>query len=91
MTIKVEVFTQQNCPYCPKAIHAAEVAKEELGDQIEYVNLDVSENMDKVNEYNLMSVPSIVIDGEVAFTNPPEPKDLVKKLKKKILRQNRNK
>ncbi|MCD7782031.1 MAG: thioredoxin family protein [Methanosphaera sp.] len=84
MSVKLEVFTSQNCPYCPKAMEIAQEAVEELGDQIEYEHLDVNENMDKVREYELLSVPSIVIDGEVAYVGVPEKDELINVLKQKI-------
>ena len=44
----------------------------------------VNENMDKVQEYTIMSVPTVVIDGEVAFIGAPSTEELVEKLKEKL-------
>lgn len=84
MTVKLEVFTSQTCPYCPMATQAAESAVAQLGDKIDYEHLDVAENPAKVREYQIMSVPTIVIDGEVAFVGAPSAIDLINKLKEKI-------
>lgn len=84
MTVKLEVFTSQTCPYCPMAVEAAEEAKKELGDKIDFEHLDVAENMDLVQKYSIMSVPTVIIDGEVAFVGAPQPKELIAKLKEKI-------
>lgn len=84
MTIKLEVFTSLSCPYCPMAVAAAEEAVKELGDVVYYEHLDVNENMDKVQEYTIMSVPTVVIDGEVAFIGAPSTEELVEKLKEKL-------
>lgn len=81
MVKKLEVFTSQSCPYCPMAVEAAKKAKEELGDAIEFEHLDVNENMDKVRQYQIMSVPTIVIDGEVAFVGAPDAEELIAKLR----------
>ena len=40
--------------------------------------------MDKVQEYTIMSVPTVVIDGEVAFIGAPSTEELVEKLKEKL-------
>ncbi|OED30883.1 thioredoxin family protein [Methanosphaera sp. WGK6] len=84
MTIKLEVFTSQSCPYCPMAIDAAEKAVEELGDVIEFEHLDVNENMSKVRELQIMSVPTVVIDNEVAYVGAPEAAELIATLKSKL-------
>lgn len=84
MTVKLEVYTSKTCPYCPMAVAAAEDAVKELGDAVEYEHLDVDENMDKVRKYQIMSVPTVVIDDEVAFIGAPESDELISKLKEKI-------
>lgn len=84
MTVKLEVYTSKTCPYCPMAVAAAEDAVKELGDAVEYEHLDVDENMDKVRKYQIMSVPTVVIDDEVAFIGAPESDELISKLREKI-------
>lgn len=84
MTVKLEVFTSQTCPYCPMAETAAEEAVKELGDVIDYEVLDVNKNMHKVQEYAIMSVPTVIIDGEVAFIGAPSKEELIEKLKEKL-------
>ena len=67
MAIKVEVFSTNSCPHCPAAIDAASVAKDKLGDAIdvEVLKIDESEeNRKKAIDYQIMAVPTIVIDGE---------------------------
>lgn len=87
MSVKLEVYTSQSCPYCPMAVDAAEKAVAEMGDDVEYEHLDVNANIDKVQEYGIMSVPTVVVDGEVAFVGAPQPDELVRKLKKTLLRK----
>lgn len=84
MVVKLEVYTSKTCPHCPKAKEAAEKVKEKLGDQLDYQPLDVDENMDKVREYQIMSVPTIVIDGEVAFIGAPRTKELYQAVTSKL-------
>lgn len=83
MAIKVEVFSTSTCPHCPAAIDAAEQAKAKLGDAIEVEAIkidDSAENRQRAIDYQIMAVPTIVIDGEVAFVGAPYPEELVEKL-----------
>ena len=83
MAIKVEVFSTNSCPHCPAAIDAAQVAKDKLGDSIdvEVLKIDESnENRDRAMGYQIMAVPTIVIDGEVTFVGAPMADELIGKL-----------
>ncbi|MDD6534124.1 MAG: thioredoxin family protein [Methanosphaera sp.] len=84
MVVKLEVYTSQTCPFCPRAVAAAEKVVEKFGDQVEYEHLDVAENMDKVQQYEIMSVPTVIIDGEVAFVGAPTARNLAEKVKEKL-------
>ncbi len=83
MAIKVEVFSTNSCPHCPAAIDAAQKAKDKLGDAIdvETVKIDESkENYQRAIDYNIMAVPTIVINGEVVFVGAPTDFELIEKL-----------
>ena len=83
MAIKVEVFSTNSCPHCPSAIEAAQKAKDKLGDAIdvETVKIDESkENYQRAIDYNIMAVPTIVINGEVVFVGAPTDFELIEKL-----------
>ena len=83
MAIKVEVFSTNSCPHCPSAIDAAQVAKDKLGDAIdvEVIKIDESdENRQRAIEYQIMAVPTIVIDGEVTFVGAPGEDELIDRL-----------
>ena len=82
MAIKIEVFKTDSCPHCPAAVAAAESAKAKLGDQIdvEIVNANNPENIDRAREYRIMAVPTIVINGEVTFVGTPTEEELMQKL-----------
>ncbi len=84
MTVELEVFTSQSCPYCPMAIEVVDEAKKELGDAVNVAKLDVAVNPEKVREYDLMSVPTIVINGEIAFTGAPDTDELIEKIKSEM-------
>lgn len=83
MAIKVEIFSTNSCPHCPAAIDAAQQAKVKLGDAIdvESIKIDESEeNRQRAMNYQIMAVPTVVIDGEVAFVGAPSDAELIGKL-----------
>ena len=82
MVIKIEVFKTDSCPHCPAAVSAAENAKEKFGNQIdvEIVNANNPDNIDRARQYQIMAVPTIVIDGNVEFIGAPSDVELINKL-----------
>ncbi|MBQ8018611.1 MAG: thioredoxin family protein [Methanobrevibacter sp.] len=89
MAIKVEVFSTSTCPHCPAAIDAAEKAKDKLGDAIdvESIKIDDMENPDnrkRAMDYQIMAVPTVVIDGEVTFVGAPSEQELIDALESKL-------
>ncbi len=87
MAIKVEVFSTNSCPHCPAAIDAAQVAKDKLGDAIdvEVLKIDESnENRERAINYQIMAVPTIVIDGNVEFVGAPTEDELIAALESKL-------
>ena len=66
MAIKVEVFSTSTCPHCPAAIDAAQKAKDKLGDAIE-----------RAIDYQIMAVPTIVVNGDVTFVGAPTEDELI--------------
>lgn len=85
MTAHIEVFTTENCPYCPMAKDAVNEAKKSFSeDDVEVEFINANEDIEKIRKYNIMSVPTIVINEEVAFIGAPETSDLIEKIKEKI-------
>ncbi|MBQ2831511.1 thioredoxin family protein [Methanobrevibacter sp.] len=87
MAIKVEVFSTNSCPHCPAAIDAAQAAKNELGDAIdvEIIKIDESaENRQRAIDYQIMAVPTIMINGELEFLGAPAEGELLDRLKSLI-------
>ena len=82
MAIKVEVFVSDSCPHCPGAVVVAEEAKEVLGDQmdVEILNIGISENRQRALDYQIMAVPTIAVNNEVAFVGAPTKEQLIEKI-----------
>ncbi len=82
MAIKVEVFSTSTCPHCPAAVEAAENAKDKLGDAIDVESVKIDdpqnpENRQRAIDYQIMAVPTIVIDGDVTFVGAPTEDELI--------------
>ena len=82
MAIKVEVFSTSTCPHCPAAIDAAEKAKDKLGDalDVEAIKIDDPsnpENRQRAIDYQIMAVPTIVVNGDVTFVGAPTEDELI--------------
>ena len=81
MVVKVEVFSTDSCPHCPAAMHVALEAEKELdGVEVEIVKILDAESQQRAMDYNIMAVPTIVINGNVEFLGAPSKEELVAKL-----------
>ena len=82
MPIKVEVFVSDTCPHCPGAVVVANEAKDVLGDKIdiEVLNIGDSDNRQRALDYQIMAVPTIAVDNEVAFVGAPSKEQLIEKI-----------
>ncbi|AFH42152.1 protein disulfide oxidoreductase [Fervidicoccus fontis] len=83
--VYIEVIITPSCPYCPYAALLANMIafesyksgnKSVIADTVE-----AYENPDIADKYNVMSVPVIAINGEVAFVGLPYEVDFVEKVK----------
>ena len=80
MAIKVEVFSTNSCPHCPAAIEAAQKAKDKLGDAIDVETLKIDESKDNYQraiDYQIMAVPTVVVNGDVTFVGAPTEDELI--------------
>ncbi len=82
MAIKVEVFSTSTCPHCPAAIDAAEKAKDKLGDAIDVESVKIDdpnapENRQRAIDYQIMAVPTVVVDGDVTFVGASTEDELI--------------
>ena len=82
MAIKVEVFSTSTCPHCPAAIAAAEKAKDKLGNAIDVEAIKIDdpshpEYRQRAIDYQIMAVPTIVVNGDVTFVGAPTEDELI--------------
>ena len=85
MPVNVEVFYSEMCPYCPAAIKLVHEVNAKFSDIIvEEVNTSTSEGMAKTEKYQIFSVPTIVINGKVAFVGVPNKDELIEAVETKL-------
>jgi thioredoxin 1 len=78
--MKVELFYNPGCSAClDRQIELRTVAQEAIKD-VEWREINVLDRVDHAVELGVMTLPSIVIDGEVVFTSMPTPRQLRKAL-----------
>ncbi len=64
--VKIQVFVTPSCPYCPRAVRMAHQFAM-VNDKIDGSMVEALEFEDIANEYGVMSVPHIVINGSYTF------------------------
>ena len=80
----IENVVTPQCPYCPYAALMINMfafeAKKQGKACVTADTVEAYENEDIANKYNVMSVPTIAINGHVEFVGLPYEEDLMKKL-----------
>jgi len=83
--MKVELFYSPGCSACVYGqVELRTVAQEAIKD-VEWHEINILDSVDHAVELGVMTLPSIVIDGEVAFTSMPT----VVQLRKALIERNR--
>ncbi|MFB9269439.1 thioredoxin family protein [Bradyrhizobium erythrophlei] len=74
--MKVEIFYTPGCSECA-ATHAKlrTAAQEAVGD-VEWHELNVLDELDRATDLGVITLPSIVVDGELVFTSMPSVEQL---------------
>jgi thiol-disulfide isomerase/thioredoxin len=86
--MKLQIFFATHCPNCPAAKKVVEKVMSEKGKEfgleVEQLNVDDENAMLTALQYNIISTPSIVIEGDVVFRGevPTEAK-LLEELQKR--------
>jgi len=83
--MKVELFYSPGCSACVDRQAELSTAAQEAIKDIEWRETNVLDSLDHAVELGIMTLPSIVIDGEVVFTSMPT----VVQLRKALIERNR--
>lgn len=81
--INIEFIYSDTCPDCPPAKRIVENVTEDMENvKVEYLRAKDSPKI--IKDHEITHVPTIIIDGEVAFIETLTEKDLEQKLNDKI-------
>ena len=83
--MKVELFYSPGCSACGDRQAELRTAAQAAIKGVEWCEINVLDNVDHAVELGVMTLPSIVIDGEVVFTSMPT----VVQLRKSLIERNR--
>lgn len=83
MAVKINVFTSPTCPHCPSAVKAVDGIKDEVeGIIVEELSTATPKGQKLARKHNIMSVPTIIIEGvtqeNIGFRGTPSKKSLLK-------------
>lgn len=71
----IELFTTPDCPRCPKAVEVLESLENDFNFRLEIT--DAIDNRPRALKYGVVSVPTIVINGEETITGVPSRDEVV--------------
>lgn len=74
--MKVELFYSPGCTECFASQARLKAAAQDAVENIEWHELNVLEELDHAVELGVLTLPSIVIDGELVFTSLPTAQEL---------------
>lgn len=64
MAVKMEVFSgNPPCPGCLEIVKLCEGVAQEYGPEIDFIKYLGEEGIEKFNEYSLVCVPAVVVNG----------------------------
>jgi hypothetical protein len=83
--MKVEMFYTPGCSECVATRAQLRSAAEQAVKDLQWLELNVLEDLDHAVELGVLTLPAIVIDGEVVFTSMPS----VSQLRDALVERNR--
>ena len=83
--MKVELFYSPGCSACGDRQTELRTVAQEAIKEVEWREINILDSVDHAVELGVMTLPSIVIDGEVLFTSMPT----VAQLRKALIERDR--
>ncbi len=74
--MKIELFHAPGCGRCADARGSLKAAAETAVTGLEWREINVLDEMDYAVERGVLSLPAVVIDGELVFSSLPTPRQL---------------
>ena len=69
--MKVEIFYTPGCSECVAAHAKLRATAQDAVKDLEWLELNVLDELDHAVELGVITLPSIVVDGELVFTSMP--------------------
>ncbi len=82
MTVNIDFIYSDTCPDCPPAKKTVERVVKEFED-VEVNYLRAKDVPEKLDEYDITHIPTIIIDGEVSHVEVVNDKELKEKIQEK--------
>lgn len=61
--MKIKIFWQKNCPYCPAAKNVGRQLEKEI--TVQYFDIDTIDGLAEASYYNITTTPStVIVDNE---------------------------
>jgi glutaredoxin len=57
--MKIKIFWQKNCPYCPEAKNVGKQLEKEIA--VQYFDIDTVDGLAEASYYDIASTPSIIV------------------------------
>lgn len=76
--MKIEFFHAQGCGSCMGSQPTLKAAALKAAPEVSWRDIDPLQELDYAVELGVASLPSVAIDGKVAFTSLPTPEQLCK-------------
>lgn len=85
--MKVELFYSPGCDQCATARVGLKATAQRTVTGIEWQELNVLEDLDYAVQLGVLTLPAIVVDGELLFSTLPTPKQLRAALMRRSARE----
>ena len=83
--MKIEMFYTPGCSACVAQHDELRAAAQAVVKDLKWRDINVLDNVDRAVDLGVLTLPSIIIDGEVVFTSMPT----VAQLRKALIERNR--
>lgn len=82
--MKVELFQTNGCRSCKSMRETLRSVAEAAVPGVVWRDVDVTTEFDYAVEVGVLSLPAVVVDGELAFSSLPTPAQLTKELQRRV-------
>ena len=83
--IEIEILTSNlGCSKCDLAMEIIKKVTSKYEGKIKVIKTDIIKHPEKLTKYSVLTTPSVVINGKLAFEGTPNEKELDEKIKRAL-------